>query len=339
MSVGVAVLVLLAPAGMGAVSASAASPPAPLTMGDWQAEIGQLAAPGSGCFHAAFPVVAWEAAPCVAAPEWPLAPVSPPGIPDTVGNGVDFAASVSGLISKATGTFADVSSKISEKGKIDNSGSELPNEFTLQLNTQFFSGSPACAGSSDPSKCLGWQQFLYESNNNLVFMQYWLIYYEATCPAGWLSDSGDCYVNSVASTLSGAPLTAKSLATLSLVGSATAGGQDEVKVTTGSGKATLVTGPDSQVDLAPHWNGTEWGVFGDANGAEAFFGTGDSLEAVTKLSATSSSAPTCIKDGYTAETNNLTLAATPALGSESSPTMASKQTKGKSGTANCAVAA
>jgi hypothetical protein len=59
---------------------------------------------------------------------------------------------------------------------------------------------------------------------------------------------------------------------------------------------------------------------------------------VTTLTVTSSSAPTCVKEGFTGETNNLKLAATPALGSESSPTLASKQTDGTAGTASCAVA-
>ena len=79
-------------------------------------------------------------------------------------------------------------------------------------------------------------------------------------------------------------------------------------------------------------------MFGDGGGSEAFFGKSNTLEAVTKLTATSSSAPTCISDGFTAETNNLKLAATPTLGSESSPTMGSKQTDGTAGTASCAVA-
>jgi len=56
------------------------------------------------------------------------------------------------------------------------------------------------------------------------------------------------------------------------------------------------------------------------------------------LTATSPSAPTCVKEGFTAETNNLKLAKTTALGSEPSPTLASKQTNGTSGTASCAVA-
>jgi hypothetical protein len=135
-----------------------------------------------------------------------------------------------------------------------------------------------------------------------------------------------------------APLTAKQLAKVKLVGSATSGGNDEVSLTIGTGQATLVTNPDSVVDLASYWNTTEWGVFGDGGGGEAFFNANTTLEARTVLKATSSSAPACVSEGFTGETNNLTLTATPALGSKTSPTMASEQTDGTAGTASCAVA-
>ena len=338
---GVAAPVAFALAGISVGSASGASPPTPLAMSDWQAEIGQAPAVGSGCFHATFPALVWQAAACVTAPQRPFVPAPsslPNGAPDTIGNGVDYSAVVSGLISKATGTFADVSSKISERGQIGGSGSRLANEFSLQLNTEFFTGSPACASASNPSTCLAWQQFLYTTSPNEVFMQYWLINYNTTCPRGWFSDSGDCYTNSAASTLTGNALTAKSLATLSLSGSATSGGKDEVEMISGS-HATLATGLDTKLHLAPSWNTTEWGVYGDGGGGGAYFGKSNTLEAVTKLTATSSSAPTCVAEGFTGETNNLKLAATPALGSESSPTMGSKQTDGVAGTKSCAVAA
>ena len=168
-------------------------------------------------------------------------------------------------------------------------------------------------------------------------MQYWLINFNATCPSGWFTYSTDCYTNSSASTLSGSALTAKSLATLSLSGSAKSGGNDVVEVIA-SGQATLATGKDTKVGLATHWNTSEWGVYGDGGGGEAIFGRSNTLEAVTTLTATSSSAPTCVKEGFTGETNNLKLAATPALGSVPSPTLASKQTDGAAGTASCAVA-
>jgi hypothetical protein len=282
----------------------------------------------------------WHATKCATAPERPFAPAlssSRRSGPDTVGNGLDYSAVVSGTISKAIGTFTNVSPKITEKGQIGGVGAEKANEFSLQLNTQFFSGSPACNGASNPSNCVAWQQFVYTTDQNIVFMQYWLIDYNNSCPGGWTPYSNDCYTNSAASRASSAALTAKNLATLSLTGSAKSGGKDEVELTIG-GHATLATGKDSKIDLATHWNTSEWDVFGDGGGGEAFFGGNTSLEAVTKLTATSSTAPSCAKKGFTGETNNLTLAATPALGSETSPTMGSKQTNGTTGTASCATA-
>lgn len=332
----VAAPVIVAAAGINAGSASAATRSS-LTMLQWQAEIGQAPAAGAGCFQAAFPALTWHAVPCATAPARPLAPSSD-GAPQTVGNGHDYSAVVSGTISKATGTFTNVSPKITEKGKIDNSGAEKANEFSLQLNTQFFSGSPACAGASNPSNCLAWQQFVYTTDSNIVFMQYWLIDYNNSCPSGWFTDSNDCYTNSAETSLGGTALTAKSLATLSLTGSAKAGGNDQVQVING-GKATRATGKDTKIDLAAHWNTTEWDLFGDGGGGEAFFGKNTTLEAVTTITATSSAAPSCVVDGFTAETNNLSLAATPALGSAASPTIGTKQTNGTTGTASCATAA
>jgi hypothetical protein len=310
-----------------------------MTKTQWQAAIAQVPAPGSGCYSASYPKLQWHAAGCVTARNWRFAP-------STVGNGVDYSAQVSGTISKATGTFKDVSPKISEKGQVDATGSKIANAFSLQLNTEFFTGSPACSGSSDPSGCQAWQQFVYaydgcSASTSCIFMQYWLIDYDATCPSAWntytVGSSTDCYTNSNAAAVSA--VTAKELASVSFYGSAAKGGKDGVSLSIGSGKATLVTGPDSMVDLAPSWNTTEWGVFGDAGGGEAYFGTANTLQAQTALKGTSSAAPKCVKEGFTGETNNLKLASTPALGTESLPTMASRQTDGSAGTASCAVKA
>ena len=96
---GVAAPVILALAGMSGGAASAASQPGPLTAQDWQAEIGQVPAVGSGCFQASFPDLVWHATTCVTAPELPFVPAqlsSQKAAPDTVGNGVDYSAVVSG---------------------------------------------------------------------------------------------------------------------------------------------------------------------------------------------------------------------------------------------------
>jgi hypothetical protein len=343
-SLGVLAAIALAAMSITSGPALAATHPIVKTKAQWRAAIARVQQPGSGCFHASYPALQWRAVKCVAAPRVPLAPVplsrsARHHAPETVGDGTDYSAQVSGLISHATGTFQDVSSGITEKGQAGGSGSQTANAFSLQLNSQFFAGSPACSRSGDPSGCLAWQQFVYtyeSRSTGYVFMQYWLINYDATCPSGWFSFSSDCYTNSNASTVS--TVTAAQLATVNLTASAASGGQDGVSLSVGSGRATSVTNSDSKVDLAAFWNTAEWGVYGDGGGSEANFGSNTTLQAQTVLTATSNSAPTCIEEGFTGETNNLNLTSTPALGSESSPTMATRQTNGTGGTASCAVA-
>jgi hypothetical protein len=341
-SLGVAAALTLALAGAGTGVASAATHAAPTTKAQWQAAIAHVAGPGTGCYQASYPSLQWHAVKCVTAPQVPLAPgpatSTHRGPLAVVGDGNDYSATVTGLISQATGTFTKVSSNITEKGEPGGSGAKVANAFSLQLNSQFFA-SPKCSGSGDPANCLGWQQFVYTYQNKTsgyVFMQYWLINYDATCPSGWFTFSEDCYTNSASAKVS--VVTAKQLASVKLVATAKSGGNDGSSLSVGSGQATLVTGKDTKVDLAAFWNTTEWGVFGDGGGSEAVFGANTSLEALTALTATSSGAPTCVKEGFTGETSNLKLASTPALGSEPSPTMGSRQTNGSTGTASCAVA-
>jgi len=334
------------PAQAAASSASAtAGVSASVAKAHWQAAIAQVPERGAGCYQASYPSLSWHAVACVAAPKIRLQPAlagksAGHAGPATVGDGTDYSAVVSGLISKATGTFTDVSSGISEKGAVDGEGSKVSNSFSLQLNSQFFSGSPACDDSSDPSDCQAWQQFVYTydgDDTGDLFMQYWLINYGDSCPSGWYSYSPDCYTNSNTTEVDG--ITAAELATVSLSASAVSGGNDAVSLSVGSGSASIVTGKDSVVDLAANWNTTEWGVYGDGGGSAADFGSDNTLEPVTALTSTSSGAPSCVEEGFTGETNNLKLAATAALGTESSPTMASKQTDGTTGTASCATAA
>jgi hypothetical protein len=254
-----------------------------------------------------------------------------------VGNGADYAAQVSGLIAKATGSFADVSPGITEQGQFDGSGPQVANTYSLQLNTNFFSSSPACSGISG---CLAWQQFVYDSSNNAIYMQYWLIYYLTgtnACPSGWITYAtiSSCFVNSNAVFVS-PTITAAELATTTLSGSAMPGGSDTLTLTAGT-QAFAVSNADSQVSLATAWNQTEWGVFGDGGGGAANFGANTTLEPETTIVSNSPAAPTCTANaGTTGETNNLTLSTTPALGSSTSGMIGSLQTNANPGTASCA---
>jgi hypothetical protein len=255
----------------------------------------------------------------------------------TVGNGYDDSTVVAGTIFQATGSFADVPSGISETGQINDSGPQLANTFTLQLNTQFFT-TPACSGASDPSDCQGWQQFVYETDNNAVFMQYWLLNYDTTCPSGWNTYGGDCYTNSPGATNSDSAVTAKGLADVKLEGSAFLGANDAVTLVDGT-TATQVGNADSKLHLSQSWNTTEFGVFGDAGGGQANFTQGSNFVAQTALGSSSASAPTCVQEGFTGETNNLNLAYTATIGTQSSPTMASKQQWATAASHRCVTAA
>jgi hypothetical protein len=330
---------------LSAGSPPAATPPTAKTRAQWKAGIAHLRQPGKGCYRAAYPALRWHTVKCVRAPRIPMVPGLLPrrahhaGPAVVGGGGTDYSAQVSGLISQATGTFQDVSPGITEQGSVGGVGPSTANAFTLQLNTQYFSGSPACDGSSDPSNCQAWQQFLYFYQNSApsqIFMQYWLLNYDATCPSSWWTYGSDCFTDSPSADVSS--LTASQLATVALTGSAFSGGIDGVSLAVDSGQATSVTNSDSMLDLAAHWNTTQWGVYGDGSGAEAYFGPGTTLQAQTALTDSSSAAPSCVEEGFTGEGNNLTQTSTPALGSEPSPTMASQQTNGATGSANCSVA-
>jgi hypothetical protein len=336
--------IVFALAVIGGGSAFGASPPGPPAQAQWQGEIANLPTPAQGCYHASYPAVQWMATPCLVAPNVPLAPqVTTQGGPVVVGNGDDYSAQVTGTISKATGTFTHVTAGITEKGKIDNTGHQVANAFSLQLNTQFFSNPPACKGAAVRSQCDGWQQFVYafhgSGDTNVVFMQYWLLYYDSTCPAGWFTYSTGlytfCYANSPATAYGSLP--ADTLGQTALVAKAGSGGNDTVSLSSPSG-ASSVSNSDRMLDLSAFWNTTEWGVFGDAGGASANFGVDSKLEPVTTLQGTSSAAPTCISDGFTGETNNLNFTKTKPLGAEVSPTMAATETDGVVKTPSCQVA-
>ena len=253
----------------------------------------------------------------------------------TVGNGADYTTDVAGTIFGATGYFSDVSPGITETGQTNGSGPQVPNTFSLQLNTQFFADPPACSGASDPSSCAGWQQFVYDSPSNEVFMEYWLLNYDTTCPSGWTTFHSDCFINSASVKASGGSLTAPELATAQLSAEATQGGNDDVILTTGSGQAAELTNSDSVLDVAARWNTTEWGVFGRNDGSEANFGSNTTLEAQTVLQSDSTSA-TCAPGGFTGETTNLSLTGTSAIGPSPGLTMGSLQTNGAPSDPSCA---
>ena len=260
---------------------------------NWRETIARTSVPHEGCFEAEFPNAVWVEAQCTVAPDKVYVPHRSGG-PQTVGNGVDYAATVTNLMSAAVGTFPTVTGVTSEKD-----GSS--NVYSIQLNSNFMS-TAACNGHSG---CLAWEQFVYSSSETSAFMQYWLIDYGNSCPSGWNAYQGSCYKNSAAVTVPKEPIT--SLSTLKLSGTAVSGGNDTLVFTAGT-KAYSTTGKDTVTDLASAWKQAEFNIIGDGGGSKATFNSGSSITVKVAVTHGSTTAPTCASNaGTTGETNNLTL--------------------------------
>ncbi len=283
----------------------------------WRASIEQIETPAEGCFHASYPNLSWEKAACqYVQPRIHSATRKVTGEnAEVVGNGNDYAAGVTGLISRAAGSFPVVQGVRAEESVgvplFGDGGILGPNEYSLQLNSNFGAGSAACSGISG---CYVWQQFAYatdyysypETGVAGVFMESWLLGYGDTCPTPeWYSLPPDCVINSTVIPVPDFPIT--ELATARISASAFAGRNDAV-VFSHDREAWSVSAPDTVVDLATVWNQSEFNVFGDAGGSEAVFNAGSLIWVNVAVSSGSRAAPRCLSnDGTTGESNNLYL--------------------------------
>jgi len=276
----------------------------------WRKAMRDLKLPTRGCFTSDFPGIAWKQVACGTPPNIPYPPHQGRRSPQTVGGGTDWAARVNtGLILRAEGAFDTVSGVTS----IDSTASGGVSEFSLQLNTQFFT-TPACAGASNPAICQGWEQFVF-SNTGSGFIQYWMLPYDNPCPAGWISyataTGNFCYKNGAGS-ISPGHQNVSDLASLRLEGAADLGGDDTITMTTPGG-TLFATNNDSELTLAGAWRDAEFNIVGDAYGSEAAFNAGSTVTVHTTVHNGTRDAPTCVLEGFTAETNSLTLVGTPAI--------------------------
>src|SRR4051794_20787654 len=332
---------LLAGSGGPARTARAQSPPPPpkTVRGHdaWRRAIQALRVPARGCFNARYPTVRWVRVACVTPPQRPYAPALGHR-PFTIGNNNDFAARSPGTINGAEGSFDSVSGVTSETG-----GGGVADSYSLQINTNRFATS-AC--SSDPA-CQGWQQFVYSSVAKQIFIQYWLIRYNKTCPAGWNTYKPPppapatdiyCWVNApTGATVAKQPIT--TLGNLRLTASANTAGNDDVKMFVNSTTPTAaVTNAASTLNLAAVWKDAEFLVVGDCCNAQANFNAGSTIVVRTTVHHGRKNAPSCQSEGFTGETNNLNLVGTPSVGTGASPAIVSRQSNTETTSAGCQVA-
>lgn len=305
----------------------------------WKSTIHSSHAPRAGCFMANFPSTEWVEVQCSAPSAYRSAL---PSRLDVLGNGADYVAQApSGHhFSKVVGSFPSVTGVTSEKSvgvaAFGGGGILGTNEYTLQINTNFFH-SAACGSFTN---CIAWQQYVMSTNTPVsltsssltndteVFIEYWLIDYgsstRAACPSGFVNAGADasgpgvdCVQNTPATLIAGGQLPITDLSQLTMSASATAGGTDSTTVTFG-GRAFTASVADSKTDIASGWSQAEWNVVGNAGGSRAQFNTGSHITAKLVVTDGSTTAPTCISpsaiDGTTGETNNLNAVSCTATG-------------------------
>jgi hypothetical protein len=303
-----------------------AADPESVALENWRAVMAQNPPREPGCFHESYPNLVRERVDCTTARPGvhPVHRTRRDGGPEVVGGGNDYVAyTPGGNTFWAGGSFNDVSVDSEETINVPFDGGESdgitgPNEYSLQINTNNWTATYACHGSTN-SNCHVWQQFVYATDYGDcdsggcdagpagVFMQYWLLNYgSGSCPSGWNQSGDDCWVNDNVVSAPDFPIT--DLANLSLHASAQFGGQDCAVLYDNTGAGWGVCFTDSMLDISEVWNKTEFGIFGDGGGSQAQFSSGTQFIALLQVNNGSGSAPTCLKhEGTTGETNNLTL--------------------------------
>lgn len=312
----------------------------------WRKLMARSPMPKAGCFRASYPGP-WEEVACAAKstippqpaggeparpatlePELALHPQASPSVPrsstgptllpELVGNGTDWQASVpsGGAMSWAQGSFPSV--------YFANDQSDVA-AFSLQLNTNTFT-TPRCNGSG----CKGWQQFLYtgQSGNTdalQVYIQYWFLNYSGGCPTGFSQQTGtsNCFANGNASSV-GVPLS--DLHQMKLTGqqSVVVDGDESVVaqgVVLTDGDNLYGSSDDDQNTLslnggtkAEQWTTAEFNVFGPDNSRNIQISGNANVTVAVETSQSTSFYPfsitpgsdTCQGGGTTGETNSMT---------------------------------
>lgn len=115
------------------------------------------------------------------------------------------------------------------------------------------------------------------------------------------------------------------LSQLKLTGTASLGGTDALVLDTAGGVPYTINQSDSILGLAQSWKDAEFNVFGDGCASATNFNANSTIVVRTTTHSGTENAPTCLSDGFTAETNNLILVGTPAVGVGASPGIVFKE--------------
>ena len=283
----------------------------------WQQAVTSLPVPSAGCFEASYPTIDWVSggSDCT----------TPPSVPLTVGNAVDYQAYVgsnTAFIDEAQGYVSPMTGFTSESDSVQGA-----NYYSIQDNSNLFSATYNGQGVT------AWEQFVFVNDPGAsppagyVFIQYWLIDYlfpytlNLACPSthtyltAWTSSGFDCWANSAQSFTT--PLeNPSSLGNYQFKGYANDNGNDEsVFCDLTICYATAVA--FNVFNLLAGWHYSEWNVFGAGGDSGACFNASGnpcpkpsgspSLTVYQYLYGLGSIVASCASGGTTGETNNLNL--------------------------------
>ena len=304
----------------------------PESLEEWRIAISKAPLPNEGCFRASRPGAAWEEVPCGPAPTAPrplparlLSPArvstapgaTPSGeprlVPEVISGANDFNASVSGLLTSATGSFPLEVGGANESDNNPNATNPGTNSYSLQMNTNLFA-SPACNTSSTFS-CQGWEQLVYDPQLQRAYFEFSLVNYVGQCPAPFVSNyfanNGTiqvCYFNSAYVNVPEVP--ASNLANVAMLGSTNATTDTLTMVVNG---VPYAIPQPSVLGLANGWNDAEFNVYGEDNGTQASFTSPTALavQVLTQSAVATTAAPRCppgpTTNWGTVESNTLNL--------------------------------
>jgi hypothetical protein len=292
----------------------------------WRAALLSTRRQKASCATATYPDKEWHEVPCGPPPN--RRPVAPRKRVVSHLGGDQFESDLSlhanGKIEMAEGSFDKVEGVTSEvglaAGVTSQNNNGVPNSFSLQLNSNTFY-TPTC--STTPA-CKGWVQFIYSSTTHSALIQYWLLSYGSSCPAGWLFDGGfSCYRDS--QTISTPPVTIADLQSMKLTGSI--GGHwgipyDDVVAVQVKDLLYAQWSGDPIGGAVNGWNGIEFNVFGDGNYDQAVFNLGSTLVVRESVLLGTATQFNCVDYGFSGESNNLVLPAeTPLVAAVGLPSL------------------
>ena len=285
---------------------------------NWQKLLSSRHADKPGCFQAVYPSTTLQQVSCGNPRPEVVSSTSSKHVlhPLDEASSGDYSMRSQSVLYQVTGTLLAVENVTNVYGFGGSPGGPVPNEFSLQLNTDsnFPGTAPGslCLASKNKS-CHGWLQFVYDSGG-AIFIQSWALNYgpgPASLPKG--DNTGvNCGINNALYQLPITLLKVPDLAGAHLIGSVyknTAGvSYAQLQFTVG-GKYYVISTPDVSGAYG-NWTNAEFNLVGNSGGDETVLNSGSLVSvALDRDNDLTTGSITCRgpNAGTTAESTNLTL--------------------------------